>query len=241
MKIYFLASILALAVTSNTNAQEWEGEGEVGLVKASGNTESENFNIGLNFKRKSEAWEHEIDLDFFQNSADGEDTASSSALEYVAKKNLSDRSYLFGGLSYLDDDFDGFTEQSGINVGYGYHVIDNKKVGLELGAGPGYRDTSELIKLDDGTEVEGKDLSGPVLVLKADYRNQITSNTKFVDSFKAELGSDNSYVENDASIIVSMNEKFSLKAGIKHRHNSDPAAGSDKTDTITSFNLLYNF
>ena len=38
-----------------------------------------------------------------------------------------------------------------------------------------------------------------------------------------------------------MNDRFSLKAGLLVRYNSDPALGADNTDTITSFNLVYNF
>ena len=40
---------------------------------------------------------------------------------------------------------------------------------------------------------------------------------------------------------VAMNDRFSLKAGILVRYNSDPAPGVDETDTITSVSLVYKF
>jgi len=89
-----------------------------------------------------------------------------------------------------------------------------------VGAGIGYRDTDELIRLGDGLERIGKDLSGATLVLRSDYRNKLTPNTEFIDKFVAEIGSDNTFIENDAALVVSMNEKFSLKAGVLIRHNT---------------------
>jgi len=143
----------------------------------------------------------------------------------------------------LDDEFDGFTEQASISAGYGYKVINTDPVGWDVGIGVGYRDTSEFIRLDETSSVgvEGDDLSGPTLVLLSDYRNQLTPTTQFVDKFVAEIGSDNTYIENDAALIVAIDSKFALKAGLLIRHNTDPAIGADETDTITSINLVYNF
>lgn len=232
---------MSIAANVTASAQGWTGQGEAGLIKASGNTDSENFNVGLNFKNQGKVISHEIDFSLYQASANDVDSAESLNAVYTLKYLLTDRSYLFGALSYLDDDFDGFTEQSSIAFGYGYKVIDSAPVGWDLSAGAGYRDTSELLRLDDGSELEGDDLSGATLVLKSDYRNQLTPNTQFIDKFVAEIGADNTYVENDAAIVVAMNDKFALKAGILFRHNTDPAPGSDETDTITSINLVYNF
>jgi len=240
-KTILFCAAMSIAATSTANAEGWTGQGEAGLIKASGNTDSENFNVGLNFKNEGEIWAHEINFSLYQASADNVDSAESVAAGYTAKRNLTDRSYLFGALSYLDDEFDGFTEQSSVAFGYGYKVIDSEPVAWDLGIGAGYRDTSELIRLEDGTEFEGKDLSGATLVLISDYRNQITPNTQFLDKFVAEIGSDNTFIENDAALVVSMNEKFALKAGLLVRHNTDPAPGADDTDTISSINLLYNF
>lgn len=239
-KTLIAMSLLAAATTSSVHA-EWKGQGEAGLIKASGNTESENLNIGLNFKNEGDVITHELGFGAYQASTDNEDSADSINAFYTLKYTLTDRSFVFGSLSYLDDDFDGFTEQASIAAGYGYSVIKSEPTKWDVGVGVGYRDTSELIKLDDGTEIEGMDLSGETLVLLSDFDTKLTDNTQLVDKFRAEIGSDNTFVENDLALIVSMNEKFALKAGILVRHNTDPAPGADETDTITSFNLVYNF
>lgn len=234
-------TLLSLMVATSANAEGWKGQGEAGLIKTSGNTESENINAGLKFEKQGENWAHEIGLGIIKTSADSVDSANSLNASYIIKRNLTERSYVFGSIGYLDDDFDGFTEQSSLAVGYGYHVFKSDEKNLEVGIGLGYRDTSELLTLEDGTEVEGKDLSSETLVGLLNYDNQLTANTTLFDAFRVEVGSENTFVQNELGLIVAMNEAFSLKASLLARHNTDPAPGSDETDTITAFNLIYNF
>ncbi len=235
------AGSLSTTAVAQEDSNVWSGQGEAGFVKASGNTENETLNIGLNFKKGGELLNHEIKLGAFQASNSGSDTADSLAADYILKRVLSERSNVFFTLGYLDDDFDGFTEQYSASVGYGYKVIDRENTRWETGAGIGYRDTSTELFLADGSRIEGEDVSGATFVLRSDFAHKLTSNTEFVDSFKAEIGSDNSFIENDAALYVAMNDRFSLKAGILVRYNSDPAPDVDETDTITSVSLVYKF
>lgn len=242
MKSKIISSLFLIAsLTTNAQAQNWTGQGEAGIVSASGNTDSETINVGLKFKKSTENWSHAINLSAFKTSSDNQDTANNISAGYTLKRNLTDRSNIFLDIGFLDDDFDGFTEHLSTSLGYGYKVINNDKTQWETGIGAGYRDTSELTILDDGSELEGDDLSSVTFVLRSDYTNQLTSTTKFVDAFKAEFGAENTYIENDASLYVSMSERFSLKVGFIVRHNTDPAAGSDETDTISSLSLVYSF
>ncbi len=223
------------------SAEGWSGQGEAGLIVASGNTDSENANVGLSFKKEGELYQHELGFGLYRASNNDVDSAESFNADYTIKRNLSERRFVFGSVSFLDDQFDGFTEQLSASVGYGYKIFDSEPRAWDVGIGVGYRDTNELIRLDDGSEVEGMDLSGATLVLRSNYRNKLTANTEFIDAFVAEIGADNTFVENDAAIVVSMNERFALKAGLLIRHNTDPAPGAEETDTISSVNLVYNF
>lgn len=240
-----LSAVLALG-TGSVFAQgaaegSWKGQGEAGFVKASGNTESENLNLGLNFTKEADIWAHDLKLVALQATSSGTNTADSLAADYVLKRSLSERSNLFLTFGYLDDEFDGFTEQLSTSFGYGYKIIDTEPLRWETGIGIGYRDTATEQVLSNGDRVEVEDVSGATLVLRSDYYHQLTYNTEFVDQFKAEIGSDNTFIENDAALYVAMSDKFSLKAGILIRHNTDPAPGVDETDTITSMSLVYKF
>jgi len=129
------AGSLSTTAVAQEDSNVWSGQGEAGFVKASGNTENETLNIGLNFKKGGELLNHEIKLGAFQASNSGSDTADSLAADYILKRVLSERSNVFFTLGYLDDDFDGFTEQYSASVGYGYKVIDRENTRWETGAG----------------------------------------------------------------------------------------------------------
>lgn len=247
-QIKLLCAALAISASLATHAEEatqakpgWSGQGEAGINFSTGNTDSENANIGLKFKYIGKSWENDFSLGYFLSSSDGVDSAQSLSADYLAKRNLSERRFLFGFLSYLDDDFDGFTEQASVGVGYGYRLSLAEPLTWSVGAGLGYRDTSELFIQDDGTEIEGDDLGSATIILFSDSTLKLSSNTDLVNKFIAEIGSENTFIESDSALVVGINNAFALKLGILFRHNTDPAEGSDDTDTITSANLVYNF
>ena len=230
--------ILASAFAQTSFAQTWEGQGEAGIIRTTGNTESENLNLGLGLSYIQGKWTNKFVAAAYQQSSDNVDSADSLSADYTLERELTPRSKLFGSLGYLDDDFDGFTEKLTASVGYGYKIIDSTATTWETSAGIGYRDTSTIETDDDGVITE-TDISGATFVALSEFKTSLTANTTFTDTFKSEIGSDNSFFENEAAIDVAMNDRFSLKVGFLVRHNTDPGEGSDETDTITSLSLVY--
>jgi len=229
------AVILASAFTQSSIAQTWEGQGEAGIIRTTGNTESENLNLGLSLSYNQGKWTNKFVAAAYQQSSDNVDSADS--LSTLARE-LTPRSNFFGSLGYLDDDFDGFTEKLTASIGYGYKLIDSERTTWETSAGVGYRDTSTIETDDDGLITE-TDISGATFNALSQFKTSLTANTTFTDTFKSEIGSDNSFFENEAAIDVAMNDRFSLKVGFLVRHNTDPGEGSEETDTITSLSLVY--
>lgn len=54
------------------------------------------------------------------------------------------------------------------------------------------------------------------------------------------VGAENTLVQNDTGISVAMNESFALKAAVQVRHNTDVTGSTDRTDTLTTLNLVHN-
>ena len=59
------------------------------------------------------------------------------------------------------------------------------------------------------------------------------------DTLLVEAGSDNTFVQNDIGIQVAINKTLALKAALQARHNTDVLDGIDKTDTLTTINLVW--
>jgi putative salt-induced outer membrane protein len=54
-----------------------------------------------------------------------------------------------------------------------------------------------------------------------------------------ETGSDNTYMQNDLGLEITISGALGLRVGYQVRHNSDVQPGVENTDTLTTVGLLY--
>lgn len=250
MRKSMMFAALCVALPFAAHAEEpvrgWSGTGELGIAAARGNARSESLNGKLEFKNEDDRWKHEYSLsalrakgevtgDFdgdgeteesFELNANRYEAAASSALKY------SEKSSWVTSLRYENDDFAPYEYQTTFAMGYGHDFLENEKTTLTTEIGPGYRRAKDAATGE--TEGEG------ILRGKLDYKQAITGNTDLFNTLLVESGSDNTFAQNDAGVQVAMSEAFALKAGIQVRHNTDVGPGIEKTDTLTTVNLVYD-
>ena len=51
---------------------------------------------------------------------------------------------------------------------------------------------------------------------------------------------DNTFAQNDIGIAVSINASLALKAAVQVRHNTEVPVGTERTDTLTSVNIVWS-
>lgn len=102
---------------------------------------------------------------------------------------------------------------------------------LWVQGGPGYRhvEIRETGETEDGIIFRG-DLG---------FEHQLTDTTKVVDRFLVETGSDNTYLQHDLGLEVTIRGGLGLRVGYQVRHNTDVLPGIEKADTLTTLGLLY--
>ena len=74
---------------------------------------------------------------------------------------------------------------------------------------------------------------------KVDFEHVLTDTTKVIDKLVIEAGSQNTFVQNDASLQVRVLGALALAVGVSVRYNTDPPVGFSNTDTLTTLNLVY--
>ena len=72
-----------------------------------------------------------------------------------------------------------------------------------------------------------------------DYDHKLTATTSVLEKFVVEAGSNNTFAQNDIAVQVKVTDVLALAVGYSVRHNTDPPAGFEKTDTLTTVNLVY--
>lgn len=253
MKNAVLASALLLAIPAMVHAEdgEWTGAGEVGFAATSGNTKSQNLNAKLAFKKEDAQWKHNFFLNALRSKGETDGDYKLTANRYEAGASsgykFDERSYLVGAARYENDDFSPYSYQWVISLGYGYTIIKNQQTELSAEIGPGYRRLDKrpyTVTAGDppvttiiDPDVEGNVVGRGLITFKHKF-NDVTS---FENTSLIETGSNNTFLQNDAGLAVSMNEKLALKLGYQIRHNSDVSPGKKKTDQLVTTNLVYKF
>jgi putative salt-induced outer membrane protein len=210
---------------------QWTGRGELGASFASGNSENESANAALEMSYARDAWTHTLGFAGNYGSQDNTATAQRWEVRGQSGYKFTERAYWFGAARYEDDRFSAYDYQGTLATGLGYKIIDTEATKFWVQGGPGYRFAKEQ---ETGDTEDG-------LIFRGDIRfeQQLTSNTKVVDRFLIESGSDNTYIQNDLGLEVMMSGALGLRVGYQVRYNTEVPPGIEKTDTLTTIGLLY--
>lgn len=228
----------------------WTGKGELGLVTATGNTESESLSASLELGYTAGKWTQSIAGTILRAENNKAETSNRYTLSADTQYAFTDVSYAFMALRYDKDKFGGYEYQSSLAAGYGRKLLDNDihKLSVELGVGVA------RFKENDSVTHKATNIVGfqetvpageetyPIVRGNLDYSWQLTESTAFTETLLVESGSENTLLENKLGLSVAINKALALKLGYEVKHNTDVANDSiDKTDTLLTTNLVYNF
>ena len=237
--VVFAATLLAAAVPAHADLT---GKGEAGLVVASGNTDAETANAKLALVAEVGKWKHGFGgAALYASDEDGK-TANRWELFTQSDWNFTVRNFLFAASRYEQDEFSGFEYQATASLGAGRRFIDTdvtKFVGT-VGAGYKFLETRDSFDEDTGVLIEEGDSDSEVVFRGTlDFEHKFTETTSLVNKFIVESGADNTFVQNDLGLQVKMTDVLALAVGYSVRHNTDPPAEFEQTDTLTTINLVY--
>jgi putative salt-induced outer membrane protein len=240
MRRWILVALLGPAAASPAMA-DWTGKAEAGLVLASGNTEAESANAKFQLANEVGQWKHQFGAAALYASDDVGTTAQRWDAFAQGDYNFSPRTFWFGAARYEDDRFSGFEFQATLSTGLGRKFIDSDRTKFVGTAGVGYKVFETRDAFDDtGVLIEpGSRESEIVFRGTLDYGHDFTETTSIVDKFIVEAGADNTYLQNDIALQVKMTDVLALAVGYTVKHNTDPPVGFEKTDTLTTVNLVY--
>jgi putative salt-induced outer membrane protein len=226
-----LCIALALCGAATPALADWTGKGDVGASFATGNSENQAASANLELKNKQDKWQHTLGFAGNYGSDGDGTTAQRWELRGQTQYDLTERAYGFGAARYEDDRFSQYDYQASLAGGLGYKIIDTERTKFWVQGGPGYR-YAEI--RDTGESEDGIIFRGDI-----GFEHQLTDTTKFVDRFLVETGSDNTYMQNDLGLEVTITGALGLRVGYQVRHNTDVQPGIENTDTLPTVGLLY--
>jgi len=238
--LFVLASIAAPAAQA-----QWTGKAELGFLSSSGNTEATSANTKFDLTHEGAKWRNNVFVGALYGKNAEFATAERYEARYQADWKITGRMSWFGGIRGEQDRFSGFAYQATVSTGASYKFIDSPTTKLTTSLGAGYRRSKSetLVKTDAGEVIDrisGEIQNEPVATFSANYENAFTATTKLTDKLLSESGSDNTSVQNDLAVQVSMTDALALAVGYGVRYNSNPPPLSKSTDTLITVNLVYN-
>lgn len=235
----FAASLLAAAVPAQA---DWTGKGEAGLVIASGNTDTETANAKVQLTKETDNWKNSFGGAALYASDQEGKTANRWEAFGQSDWKFTTRNFLFGAGRYEEDEFSGFEYQATASYGIGRRFYDTPATKMVATVGAGYKFFETRDSFEEGTGVlieEGRSDSEVVFRGTLDFEHQFTATTSLINKFIVESGADNTFAQNDLSLQVKMTDVLALALGYSVRHNTDPPAEFEETDTLTTINLVY--
>jgi putative salt-induced outer membrane protein len=234
------AALLLSCIALPASAQ-WATKGEVGLVVASGNTETKSGNVKLALGYKVADWAHTGSFAAVYAADDIGTTAQRWELGEQSQYAFSPRNFWFGALRYEDDRFSGFDYQGTLSTGVGHKFIDTQDTSLSGQLGVGYKVAETRIGLDPvtGLIVPAERSTALAGMGGIDFKHEFNAATSLTDKFAVESTSANTFLQNQIALEVKMTTRIALALAYAVRHNTDPPAGFSKTDTLTTINIVY--
>jgi putative salt-induced outer membrane protein YdiY len=211
---------------------DFEASIAFGYVGTSGNTDTDTYNTEILLHLTTEMWDHNMKFQALGSQENAQATAERYFLQNKSDYNLDENQYLYLKGTYTDDRFSGFDYQATVSGGYGRHLIMSDRFELQAFGGIGYRENAII---DAGSEGE------VIFTLGEEFGWNISDNASLTQSFSTEIGEKRTVSVFELGLETNIIGDITTKIAFQARNNSDVPVGTEKTDTLTSVSLVYNF
>ncbi len=210
----------------------WEKELGFGFLQTNGNSSSKSNNLKLHLQNNDENLFYDINISFFSQSKQGNNTAERYKISAQTDKRISDQKYLYLLFLTEDDRFSGFDYQSSINFGYSRVLVKDIKNTLQLEFGPGYRVSSIP------SQPKEKEITFRV---NEEYQLNLSDDAVLQQGFSIASGEENTIMNLELNLTSNITNSLSLSLIFDTRYIKYIPVGKKNYDSKTSIQFNYEF
>ena len=224
----------------------WTGEGSVSAGVTTGNTETTDLGVGIDMTRDTGVWAFGVEALADYGEIEGAESKNRWFLAGNVDRQINDRLFGFARASYEQDEFSGFDSRAFIGGGLGYDILIGDKSSWTVRGGPG-------LKIDEIGEIITTDATGATVitpgvteesfsvVASSDFAYAFNDNVKLTNGTTALYAETSTQLTNSLALTASLSDALSARISFDVRHDTEPPAGFEATDTATRFSLVYGF
>lgn len=249
MKLAAFAGAMTLSLPAHAQddaAEGWSGEGSLSAGVTTGNTETTDLGLGVDVARTMNLWTIGLQATADYGETDGAETKNRIFLGANLDRQINDRLFGFGQLSYEQDEFSGFDSRAYIGGGLGYEILTGDVTTWTVRGGPG-------VKIDEIEAVLDTTVTPAAVITPAtteesfgasaqsNFAHQFNDNVGFTNDTTVLYAETSTQIGNIAAITASLTDTLSARVSFEIRHDTDPVEGFEDTDTISRVSLVYGF
>ena len=239
-------SAILLTPIAHADTPLWSGDGSVSASMSSGNTETTDVGVAVDLNRDTGTWTIGFDATADYGETDGVETKNRVFLGSNLDRQISDRMFGFGSVSWEADDFSGFESRTFVGGGLGYEIFAREGLGWVIRGGPGYKiDEIEAIVDASVTPVviveparSEESISG---IAESEFRLDFNDAVGLTNDSKALYAETSTQFTNVAALQAALTETLSARVSFEARYDTEPPEGFENTDTISRFSIVYRF
>lgn len=210
----------------------WTGRGELGGFITGGNSDSKGLAAGIALTREGE----KVRLNFRANAdyqkSNGVTSNEQFAVAFEPNYKFNERLFAYGLAQWDRDRPQGIDARYLLSGGLGYRAVATDSVTIDLKAGPAWRRT-------DFTALPSS--SGIAALGSANVLWKISPTLTLTEAVNLLWQSSSSSLSSMTAIEAKLGGALSARLSYQVRHETNPPAGLEKTDTLSRVTLVYGF
>lgn len=210
----------------------WAGEASLTGSRTTGNTETTNLGVAVDVSKTGDTWRHNLKASADYGEADDAVNRRRYRLGYQIDRDIGDRFFVYGNASYFSEDFGAFQEGYFIGSGLGYDVPMSDTIKWKVEAGLGFRSQEEQGALGAQTDEVAASAA-------SNFDWTLNDNVSLFNKTELIHSSSDTYLWNDIGLTATIRGNLAARASFRVDYHSDVPLGTENTDTITRFGLVY--
>ena len=211
----------------------WDGKIAASAVVANGNSENVAIGVLVDARREAGDFAHNVKANFDTGRSDGVQNLKRWGAAYQLDYNFSDRTYAFGRLSYIEDEFSGFDYRLFAGAGLGHFYFKSDELSWKVEAGPGY----QYSPIDD-TRAISKEFA---MYAASETDWVIRDGLKLEQDFSVTWTSPTTTLTSLTALTAAITQTISAGMGYEVRYETNPPDLRKHTDTVLRANLAVGF
>jgi putative salt-induced outer membrane protein YdiY len=211
--------------------ENWSGEARLGLRYDGGNSDRQDYTLGLQAERALAVWGFESELSYAYSEVEGAVGRDELRASAQVDREAGERWTLYANGEYRNDALSGFDYTGLAGVGVGYRVFARDDLAWTLEAGPAVRIVAP--ETGDASYVAALDLG-------SDFEVQITEAVRFTSATSA-LIAETSRAEQRFALDTALGSLWALRLSYQYTYEFEPEPGFENADTRTDLEVVRRF